>query len=274
VKRCLFFLSISMLGLLWSCRESSVPERKYSFYYRQPVWQPDALERRAVEQATGGFLLLRFFEVERVAGEVMPVDVMTGVAQADWTVPVVPVIHISNSVWEHMSREELVLLAERIYASAGFMCKTFAFTDVLSLHFDSDWTPETRNTYFDFLAYFAELTGLSLSVTVRLHQLQDLPEPGLAFLSRIDVLAYDRTAGADVNDSMDSAAIAQLEAALPIIKLMKGPLNFILPIAEWSGKDGPNGASAVQVFLESKLDKDFGYVFEPLEAQRLPCHQH
>lgn len=85
------------------------------------------------------------------------------------SVEVVPVVYIMEDVFR--SVKDVEALAQRVAERVQKMGRTrsFAFTE---LQMDCDWTATTREPYYRFLtALRRELPGISLSSTIRLHQL-------------------------------------------------------------------------------------------------------
>ena len=98
------------------------------------------------------------------------------------------------------------------------------------LQIDCDWTPSTRERYFQFLKAMKKANpGRTISCTVRLHQFRDREQTGVPPVERGTLMCYNMAAPKDigVNDAIFDPALVNgylksndypfaLEAALPL----------------------------------------------------------
>jgi hypothetical protein len=210
-------------------------------------------------------LYVRFFDVDYSAGygDAAPVG---DFLQPDGPVgaqPLVPVVFLTNRVFERLSREQIDTLAVRVGRKIDGQLKSFARAvawqwarpdDTLSwekqeawrdsfarrwsesvaeIQMDCDWTAGTRESYFYFLRRLNERTQpRRLSCTVRLHQYRDRAAAGVPPVSRGLLMCYN------VGDPRR----AQTENAVLDAALVKGyvkgdryplPLDVALPLFSW-----------------------------------------
>lgn len=191
-------LIMSLLLLLGSCRSEGGTSDTASadavaatgVYYWRTTLQLSDKERNWMADRGIRRVYLRLFDVAMRGGEAMPnatlqfrnsVVASSPSASLDSTIvgtvgavlpdsiEVVPVVYIMEDVFR--STKDVETLAQRVAERVQKMSQTrsFAFTE---LQTDCDWTATTREPYYRFLtALRRELPGVSLSSTIRLHQL-------------------------------------------------------------------------------------------------------
>jgi hypothetical protein len=110
---------------------------------------------------------------------------------------------------------------------------TLAFkfrTGINEIQIDCDWTPATRDRYFQFLKAMKKANpGMVISCTVRLHQFRDRDKAGIPPVGRGTLMCYNMAQPKDisVNDAIFDPALVMgylkdgdyplpLEAALPL----------------------------------------------------------
>jgi hypothetical protein len=227
------FLFIAVI-MLTACRQQTDKEHPYSFYYWRTSLSLDSIELAALERSTGDNLYLRFFDVDKVNGAIEPV----GIIKDDYKQPlpkrVVPVVFIANRVWEGITQEEIELLAERIAASAGYIRNKYNFNEATEIQFDSDWTATTREAYFAFLTYFAELSRIEVTSTLRLHQVKDAKVMGIPPVKKCYLMCY--ATGSPLNADKENSILDVPLLKNYLVDLHKYPLllDIALPIYSWA----------------------------------------
>lgn len=223
-----YVLLLMPIIMLVSCRQQTDREHLYSFYYWRTHLSLDSLELAALERSTGDNLYLRFFDVDKVNGEIEPLGIIKDEYKQPLPKRVVPVIFITNRVWEGISQQEIELLAERIVASAGYIRNKFGFNEVTEVQFDSDWTASTRDAYFAFLTYVADLTGLEITTTLRMHQLKDSKIMGIPPVKKCYLMCYSADAPTDADISFPDMEL--LKSYMQYLEDYPIRLDIVLPI--------------------------------------------
>jgi hypothetical protein len=265
------FLFIAVI-MLTACRQHTDKEHPYSFYYWRTSLSLDSIELAALERSTGDNLYLRFFDVDKVNGAIEPV----GIIKDDYKQPlpkrVVPVVFIANRVWEGITPKEIGLLAERIAASAGYIRNKYNFNEATEIQFDSDWTATTREAYFAFLTYFAELSGIEVTSTLRLHQVKDAKVMGIPPVKKCYLMCYATGSPLDNKQENSILDINMLESYLQNLHEYPLRLDIALPIYSRALITNHSGEIQIVNSWTSKMLKDAGFfkwvsdgVFEVME---------
>ena len=142
-------------------------------YYWQTTYKTDSAEREFLVENGVNKMYLRFFDVD-ANPDTLSLDKCFPVATIDFAdtlpkdVEIVPTVFITPKAIVH-HRDFGKNLARRIHAICDYNHISPA-----EVQFDCDWTPSTRDSYYDFLkeirpsleSYFE---GIRISSTIRLH---------------------------------------------------------------------------------------------------------
>lgn len=173
-------------------------------------------------------IYLRMFDVVMSGGRPMPNATLQVLSARPDSVDIVPVVFIVN---------ECLLTPQPALDSLIFtrvlkMCETHALGPVKEIQLDCDWTLRSRPNYFDVLRRLrdrAKPAGITVSSTIRLHQLSQTPPPAdrgvLMMYNTGDVTRYD---GPDPILDM-----AEARPFLPNLKRYDLPLSAAYPVFEW-----------------------------------------
>lgn len=144
-------------------------------------------------------------------------------------IEIVPTIFITNDC----IKQNTDSLPERVVRRTWQMCKTHHIDNVKEVQIDCDWTKTTQQRMFDFVKKTKEILnkkGWKLSVTVRLHQLQNqLPEADRGVL-----MVYNT---GDVADPLCVNPILNYNDVTPYLKYLKDckmKLSAAYPIYDWN----------------------------------------
>lgn len=179
-------LTALLLLLVSSCssRHDSAPvEATYTgAYYWRTTLQLSPKEREWMQAQHIQRVYLRLFDVVMHNGKAEPNATLqfpdtTAHATIPADVEIVPIVFVVEEVFRHTHDADIDSLAVRMARRISQMGETrkFKFKEV---QIDCDWTRATRTPYFLFLtALRRSLPGVSLTATIRLHQLQQEAPP-------------------------------------------------------------------------------------------------
>ncbi|WP_116106194.1 hypothetical protein [Lewinella sp. IMCC34191] len=211
--------SILLLFLL-SCGRD-VPEPAYAFYHWETRLDPPSGPMQTMRTDR---VYVKVFDVSWTDGRAEP----SALLETDGTVvaDLVPVVFITNDVFTHPSGElagdVLHLLNQRF---------PYPYEE---LQVDCDWTAGTRDAYFAFLDDLRQLTGASISCTVRLHQYRDRDRQGIPPVDRAVLMAYntgDLGSWETENSIVDPRAIDHYVTGQPAYPL---PLDLAVATYDWA----------------------------------------
>ncbi|NDV64852.1 hypothetical protein [Bacteroides sp. 224] len=152
-----------------------------SVYYWKTVFSLNEYEQKFLQKNHIRKIYLRFFDVdyeydERMVKSTIPVGTLIFKDSIPENIEIVPTIFITN---EAMRIGDPQLLVAKILNRIEKMANTNDLPQIREIQFDCDWTRSTQQNYFDFLQNAKEelmQKTISLSVTIRLHQLK-MPVP-------------------------------------------------------------------------------------------------
>lgn len=170
-------LLLIALTLMTGCKRNmdEVPDARPSAYYWQTRFELNERERKYMEQERIGKLYVRLFDIVATGQGPMPNATISFEEPLPEGVTVVPTVFVDYTLFrEAVDVEKLAQQTVRRIAQMG---ETHGFR-YDELQFDCDWTAKTQERYYDFLRAVARAdTGLTLSATIRLHQLSMTPPP-------------------------------------------------------------------------------------------------
>jgi hypothetical protein len=148
---------------------------------------------------------------------------------------IVPVIFITNETLLHTGKIELDTLSKKLILKTQKLCGQ-QFDSIRELQIDCDWSPKTKDTYFELLQKIKQLIpNKILSVTLRLHQLKNREQTGVPPADRVTLMLYNMGKLMDYNESN---SILNLEETKKYLRSTSYhlPMDFILPLFNWGIK--------------------------------------
>ncbi|MDR1738702.1 MAG: hypothetical protein LBR66_07815 [Candidatus Symbiothrix sp.] len=212
-----------------------------SVYYWKTTFRLSDEERYFIETHNVKRLYLRYFDVARNADfhdKIIPVPIAT-VKFID-TVPsnleVVPVVFIDNSLFYDCDMNQV---AENFVKRILTMSATNDINGVREIQLDCDWTKTTEKAYFDFVKNVRTqlnrytpkgISDISLSATIRLHQLTMTPPP----VNRGILMCYNT--GGIRNRQTENSILAENDVALYAKHVGEYalPLDVAYPTFSWA----------------------------------------
>lgn len=171
----IIFILLSVL--LASCSDKMPAEKTRAMYYWNTSFRLDAAKEKFMKEHKVERLYVRYFDVV-MDGDGNPVPNAT--IQFDSAVScrqeIIPTVYIHNDCM----RRKQDGLAEKLLARLLQMNETHYIGKVNEVQMDCDWTMTTRQNFFSFLEELHALTkkkGITLSATIRLHQLSQPVPP-------------------------------------------------------------------------------------------------
>lgn len=220
------------------CRKEigNVPEPCPSVYYWQTQLALDSTERAYLRQHEVGKIYVKFFDVALRDGKAMPVGTLQFRDSIPAGIKVIPTVFIT----EECLHADTASLGEKIATRVKKMTDSEHVPNVSEVQIDCDWTPRSRDTYFALLEDIRtrlKAFGWGMSVTIRLHQLQQATPP-----ADYGVLMVYNTGNLKVRS--DHNPILDMRDVEPFLKHLRNydlPLCAAYPNYRWqllfSGKD-------------------------------------
>lgn len=219
--------------LLLGCAKK--PEAQRAFHSWRTTFTLSTTERDTLSRHHVRRLYLRVFDVawNQASAKAEPVGLLTFPERIPDGLEVVPVVFLRNEVFAQgvspAALAEQVLSLVRAQSEAGH----FTFREV---QLDCDWTDSTRAAFFAFCAALGAKTkpeGVSLSATIRLHQVKYVERTGVPPVERGMLMFYNvgrlaADAGrSSIFNAEDAAKYVERLDAYPL------PLDAALPVFSW-----------------------------------------
>ena len=224
---------IFLAGLLFmlGCgpASDSVDNPKAAVYYWRTSLTLDSVERQFLSDHNVGKMYVRYFDITLDENQQLrPNATITFHDSIPSGIEVIPTVFIVNNCLEHGIDTIAPLLVKRVLQ----MNETHDIAGVKELQIDCDWTAKTQSAYFNFLQLVKQLLeekGMTLSVTIRLHQLAMEAPP-----AHYGVLMMYNTG--DLKDSKRRNPILDKRDVEPYLKYLAGyslPLCAAYPNFGW-----------------------------------------
>jgi hypothetical protein len=191
--------------------------------------------REALSRSGARRLYMRFFDVEPGpgGGVARPTAPILFRAPLPSGVETVPVVYLANGAF--LGGRDRGALAERVWDKVARLAQDGG-ASLRELQVDCDWSDETRARYFlfvDALRRRAAREGVTLTATIRLHQVKYFARTGVPPVARGMLMFYNMgrldadAARASIFNAEDAGRYASSVAGYPL------PLDLALPIFSW-----------------------------------------
>lgn len=214
------------LLLMTACHEQ---QKERGMYYWSTVFRMDPAKQTFLKEHQINRLYVRYFDV--VVDEqdrVMPNATISFKDSVPQGVEVIPTVFIVNDCMKHDIGDLPKKLLRRILQ----MNETHHIGKVHEIQIDCDWTPSTRKTFFHFmetLRSMAKEEGISLSSTIRLHQLSQKAPPA----DRGVLMMYNTGDFTKLSCEHPILDMRDAKPFLPALKKYSLPLSAAYPLYRW-----------------------------------------
>lgn len=225
----LIFVTALLLGACSGSRKTSLRQSGNAVYYWRTTFSLDSTERAFLADYQVQRIYCRYFDVVMNAQQGPTPNATLQFAQAvPDSVELVPVVFIMNDCMQR-SHEGL---ARRLVNRIVQINETNDVAGVHELQIDCDYTLRNRKVYYTFLQEVqqeAAVYGLTVSTTIRLHQLS-MPAPPVDYgvLMLYNTGAPDRFA--ERNPILD---LRDVQPYLRYLKDYELPLGAAYPVFRW-----------------------------------------
>ncbi len=211
------------------------PPAERAFYYWRTTFKLAPAERQVLADLRVPKLYVRMFDVEwrdeaaSMIGKIVAVDgerIPAGVT-------VVPVVYLRDEVFRRLDAKAIPELARSTWREVQRRAQQLGF-EPHELQLDCDWTDTTQQAFFAYLRQLRSATTVSLSATIRLHQVKYRERTGVPPVDRGMLMFYNMgtfSAAPDERAIFDAATAERYLARLPEYPLV---LDVALPIWSWT----------------------------------------
>ena len=252
--------------------------KRNSVYYWKTVFDIDSTAMSFIEKHDIGRIYLRMFDVATEPDflngnfEIVPIATTKFASSVPNNLEIVPVTYITIDALRAMAGREAEfasLIVERLLAMSSYN----ECGKINEIQLDCDWTSTTKNSYCKLCGIVKDSLsskGMDLSITVRLHQLQETPPPA----DRGVLMLYNTGA---LKSTETQNSILCIDDVKPYIKQKKYaiPLDYAYPVFGWGVKFRNNKFVSIVPYDNKDIsDNEFiryerPTVAEILEAKKL-----
>ncbi|WP_316776405.1 hypothetical protein [Pedobacter antarcticus] len=228
---CLAFLLINIFS---ACRNSK-SDAQAAFYYWKTDFNLTGKQHSLLKEVGANRLYVRFFDVvwDARLNQSVPRAVLkaSGVSK---DLKIIPVVYLTNQVFEKTRGSELDSLASRINRQILHLAEK-AGVNYEEVQIDCDWTVGTRPAYFSFLSLFRKYGGKKLSATIRLHQVKYPEKTGVPPVDK-GILMFYNMGKISADPKLVNSIYNKEDAAryLQRIRYYHLPLDVALPLFSWT----------------------------------------
>lgn len=225
----LFYLCYIVIG------DKNTSKAHISFYHWKSGLSDRAIMSDYMRNDTASMLYLHYGDIvwDEEQGKARPEAVLQKINHDLSPIHIVPVFYVENEVFLQSDSLAAVLLADSIIS----FVKRVSVANKIGYHkiqIDCDWTRNSKQRYFDFLAAIRKKGGVAIEVTIRLHQIK---YPKLTGIPPVDrgVLMYYNMGKIDA-DLLSPNSIYDARTAAPYLpSLYNYPLRLdvALPAYSW-----------------------------------------
>ena len=220
-----------LLIVLSSCNSRESLNDENAVYYWRTEWRLDSLERSFLSRYDVRRVYCRYFDVvidDTDDSDPHPNATISFVDSVPSDLEIIPTVYITEACM-HRRHEGL---AEKVVRRLVQMNETHDVVGVKEIQMDCDYTVQSRQLYYDFLADVRRIAadhGLRLSTTIRLHQLS-MPVPPVDYGVLMIYNTGDPRRFEERNPILD---LRDVQPYLHYLDDYQLPLAAAYPVYEW-----------------------------------------
>ena len=237
-KITIFLVTAFVLISYLSCSKEHPRFVSKGVYYWKTIFELDKQDRNWIKENEVSKIYTRFFDVdwEPSTKQALPVGSLKILSNKISGVEIIPTIFITNKTFLNIRDSSINDLAFKVYEKIKSQVSAFKQMEIKEIQMDCDWTEKTKEKYFSFIKYFklyCEKENISVSATIRLHQVKYFEMTGVPPVDRGSLMFYNMTSVSDPNtkNSIFDEAVAKKY----LVNFDRYPLKLdvILPAFSW-----------------------------------------
>lgn len=229
-----------LLVYLFSCNEAPGKRNiEPAFYYWKSVLNISDFELKRLDSLHTKTLYIKFFDVDWNNSTSQPAPVAK-LQHTGYRLPVqfevIPVVFITNECIRQLDTAATGKLADNIFSLIRNISHVNGFSRTREIQVDCDWTAGSRSSYFSLLQKIGALCkheGITLSCTIRLHQVKFMSKSGVPPVDRGLLMCYNMgnlKNPATGNSIIETEEMEQYTGNLTAYPL---PLDVAFPLFDW-----------------------------------------
>ena len=226
----------ALSAFIFSCNDKK-EERKVepSFYYWKSVFKLTGFEKQRLDALHVKTLYIKFFDVDWdvATRQPLPIAKISFADTAYRLFNIIPTIFITNECIQKIDSLQIQSAAEKISALIKNIYSLGSINDFKEIQIDCDWTASTKNKYFILLKTIKQLNHLTISATIRLHQIKYLSKTSVPPVDKGLLMCYNM--GNLKNPATKNSIIEteELKKYIGNLSTYPLPLDVALPLFDW-----------------------------------------
>lgn len=221
------------LGCSFTACEKAKQKALLGFYHWKTTVDISLAEQCYLKDLGSQRLYLRFFDVlwSSEGPSFSPALRLKRPLPAE--LEIVPVVFITNRCILNSSDAQLQDLAKKLTLKIQDLQEQNNWSSK-EVQIDCDWSPKSRQRYFDLLQAIKAQSGWQLSATIRLHQVKYAQKTGTPPVDRGVLMFYNMGDLRDIETKNSILDIAIAKKYLYNFEEYKLPLDIALPLFSWA----------------------------------------
>lgn len=244
---------------------SEEPIKHNSIYYWKTVFEIDSTEQAFIQKHNIDRIYLRMFDVATEpdflngTSQIVPIATTRFESRIPNDVEIVPVTYITLDALRAMAGREpefASLIVERLLVMSSYN----ECGEIKEIQLDCDWTSTTKKSYDKLCKAVKDSLSakdVELSITVRLHQLQETPPPadkGVLMLYNTGALKNPETYNSILHIDNVKPYVKQKQYAIP--------LDYAYPVFGWGVKFEKNRFVSIVSYDDKNISNDENIRYE------------
>lgn len=189
----IFLCAVFSIILLISCQKK---EHSVGFYYWKTIYKPDTISQKIVQELKSDALFVRVMDIDFTDGgiEPTPISPISFEQTVDQNQELIPVVFINQRIFTELDSLEIRGLAHKMIPFISAKVKQGGKDSFKELQIDCDWTKSSRDKYFyllEFLQTIPELNDVTVTSTLRLHQVKNIQTNGIPPVKKATLMCYN-----------------------------------------------------------------------------------
>ncbi|WGQ12620.1 hypothetical protein [Sphingobacterium faecium] len=189
----IFLCAAFSIILLISCQKK---EHSVGFYYWKTIYKPDTISQKIVQELKSDALFVRVMDIDFTDNgiEPTPISPISFEQTVDQNQELIPVVFINQRIFTELDSLEIRGLAHKMIPFIAAKVKQGGKDAFKELQIDCDWTKSSRDKFFyllEFLQTIPELNEVTVTSTLRLHQVKNMQTNGVPPVKKATLMCYN-----------------------------------------------------------------------------------
>lgn len=228
-----------LFAFIVACNPAVKPKQKsLGFYYWNTIFRSSSLQQLYLKETQADLLYIRLFDIDTVSSpnglEAIPISTLRVQDSLPKNLDIVPVVYFTRQGIKSIKNidtfsTKVSTLVKKLSDAYGF-----SFSEI---QWDYDWTPSTKQTYFELLESLKcqpELIDKTFSVTIRLHQVKHRSVTGIPPADKGLLMCYNMGNLKSYNIENSILSLKDMKDYLRTLDSYPLKMDIALPLFSWA----------------------------------------